>query len=296
MGRRRLRPGPPTRPSRLPVHRLLGLPLVPRDGPRVVRGRRRRRRAQRRFREHQGRPRGTPRRRRRLHGGGPGRHRLGRLADERLPHPRRSPLLRRHLLPARTTDTGMPSFRTVLAALSDAWDQPPPGGRSPGRRAGRRPWPPAPRSSARRSTAGRGRRRSRAAGPRCHGGRGARPQLRPPVGRLRPGARSSPSPPWSTLLCATRATATDADRRHPGPTDGRRSPSTPWPPAASTTTSAVASPATRPTTSWLVPHFEKMLYDQAGLLRAFLHGWQVTGRDDLPAGWSRGSSPTWTAT
>ena len=31
---------------------------------------------------------------------------------------------------------------------------------------------------------------------------------------------------------------------------------------------------------WLVPHFEKMLYDQAGLLRAFLHGWQVTGRRD----------------
>jgi uncharacterized protein YyaL (SSP411 family) len=31
---------------------------------------------------------------------------------------------------------------------------------------------------------------------------------------------------------------------------------------------------------WLVPHFEKMLYDQAGLLRAFLRGWQVTGRDD----------------
>ncbi len=31
---------------------------------------------------------------------------------------------------------------------------------------------------------------------------------------------------------------------------------------------------------WLVPHFEKMLYDQAGLLRAFLHGWQVTGREN----------------
>ncbi|MEO5680514.1 MAG: thioredoxin domain-containing protein [Acidimicrobiales bacterium] len=26
---------------------------------------------------------------------------------------------------------------------------------------------------------------------------------------------------------------------------------------------------------WLVPHFEKMLYDQAGLLRAYLHGWQL---------------------
>ncbi len=31
---------------------------------------------------------------------------------------------------------------------------------------------------------------------------------------------------------------------------------------------------------WLVPHFEKMLYDQAGLLRAYLHGWQLTGRPD----------------
>jgi len=28
---------------------------------------------------------------------------------------------------------------------------------------------------------------------------------------------------------------------------------------------------------WLVPHFEKMLYDQALLLRAYLHAWQVTG-------------------
>ncbi|MGH9268967.1 MAG: thioredoxin domain-containing protein, partial [Acidimicrobiales bacterium] len=29
---------------------------------------------------------------------------------------------------------------------------------------------------------------------------------------------------------------------------------------------------------WLVPHFEKMLYDQAQLVRAYLHGWQLTGR------------------
>ena len=28
---------------------------------------------------------------------------------------------------------------------------------------------------------------------------------------------------------------------------------------------------------WLVPHFEKMLYDNALLARAYLHGWQVTG-------------------
>jgi uncharacterized protein YyaL (SSP411 family) len=28
----------------------------------------------------------------------------------------------------------------------------------------------------------------------------------------------------------------------------------------------------------MVPHFEKMLYDQAQLVRAYLHGWQVTGK------------------
>ena len=27
---------------------------------------------------------------------------------------------------------------------------------------------------------------------------------------------------------------------------------------------------------WMVPHFEKMLYDQAQLLRAYVHGWQLT--------------------
>ena len=31
---------------------------------------------------------------------------------------------------------------------------------------------------------------------------------------------------------------------------------------------------------WLVPHFEKMLYDNALLARTYLHGWQET-RDDL---------------
>jgi uncharacterized protein len=30
---------------------------------------------------------------------------------------------------------------------------------------------------------------------------------------------------------------------------------------------------------WLVPHFEKMLYDQALLSRLYLHAWQITGHD-----------------
>ncbi len=32
---------------------------------------------------------------------------------------------------------------------------------------------------------------------------------------------------------------------------------------------------------WLVPHFEKMLYDNALLARAYLHGWQLTGDERL---------------
>src|SRR5438034_2494164 len=30
---------------------------------------------------------------------------------------------------------------------------------------------------------------------------------------------------------------------------------------------------------WLVPHFEKMLYDNAQLARLYVHGWQVTGNE-----------------
>jgi uncharacterized protein YyaL (SSP411 family) len=33
--------------------------------------------------------------------------------------------------------------------------------------------------------------------------------------------------------------------------------------------------------AWIVPHFEKMLYDNALLARAYLHGWQVSGGDPL---------------
>ncbi len=32
--------------------------------------------------------------------------------------------------------------------------------------------------------------------------------------------------------------------------------------------------------TWTVPHFEKMLYDQAGLAAAYLHAWQATARRD----------------
>jgi uncharacterized protein YyaL (SSP411 family) len=35
--------------------------------------------------------------------------------------------------------------------------------------------------------------------------------------------------------------------------------------------------------TWTVPHFEKMLYDNALLARAYLHGWQVSGDEPLRA-------------
>ena len=91
------RRGPP--PARL--DRLLGLPLVPRDGARIVRRRADRGGHERAVRLREGRPRGAPGHRRDLHGGLPGADRTGRLAAQRVPHARRRSVLRRHLLPAR---------------------------------------------------------------------------------------------------------------------------------------------------------------------------------------------------
>ena len=50
-----------------------------------------------------------------------------------------------------------------------------------------------------------------------------------------------------------------------------------WPAAASTTSSPAGSPATAVDAGWVVPHFEKMLYDNALLLRGYLHWWRATG-------------------
>ena len=55
--------------------------------------------------------------------------------------------------------------------------------------------------------------------------------------------------------------------------------STRWPRAASTTRWAADSRATPWTRVWLVPHFEKMLYDNALLARAYLHGFQALGHE-----------------
>ena len=103
MGRRGARPRARRGPADPPLHRLRGVPLVPRDGARVLRGRGNRAAPERALRQHQGRPRGTPGPRRGLHGRGRDADRPRRLAADRVPHAGRRAVLRRHVLPARAT-------------------------------------------------------------------------------------------------------------------------------------------------------------------------------------------------
>ena len=47
---------------------------------------------------------------------------------------------------------------------------------------------------------------------------------------------------------------------------------------------------------WLVPHFEKMLYDNAQLARVYIHAWQADRRSALRATWRGTPSSTCSAT
>ena len=258
--RRGVRRGPPPRRAGPAVGRLRGLPLVPRHGARVVRGRAGRRADERELRQHQGRPRGAAGHRRRLHGRDHGADRARRLADDLPAHARRRAVLRRHVLPARAV------HRAARRAVAQAWR----GDRAEvlrgraarGRRAGRACRLPraqaAPLPDARR--------------PRHARSRQLATHVRPRARRASAGRRSSRRRwCWSSCCASTSAPATR--RRWP------------WP---SATFEAMArggmydqlgggfarysvDPA------WVVPHFEKMLYDNALLLRAYLH-WHAAHR------------------
>ena len=102
LGLRSARARPRREPAHPALHRVLGLPLVSRDGPRVVRGRSDRGGHEHPLRQHQGGPGGTARPRQDLPGRAPApRAPPGRLAAHDVPHPERShAVLRRDLLPA----------------------------------------------------------------------------------------------------------------------------------------------------------------------------------------------------
>ena len=56
-----------------------------------------------------------------------------------------------------------------------------------------------------------------------------------------------------------------------------------WPAAACTTSSRGGFHRYSVDERWLVPHFEKMSYDNSELLKNYLHGWQVTQNPLLAA-------------
>ena len=205
---------------------------------------------------HQGRPRGAARRRRDLHGRRAGDDRLRRLAAERVPDARRRPVLLRHLLPAR------PAPRAAVVA-----------------RAARRRRATRGRRSARRST----RRRSRTS----RGCRARRSWRRPRTRSIRVVAGRRPSSRCGALFDgehggwggAPKFPATSVmefllargENAMPLQTLRRM--------ASGGIYDQVGGGFARYSVDarWLVPHFEKMLYDNALLARAYLHAFQVSG-------------------
>ena len=168
---------------------------------------------------------------------------------------------------------GMPSFRRVLDAVDDAWhnrrdevDHQADALAEAIERRTRLPrlprahWTPAPSTLDRRP-------------PRCWTRRW--PSWGPASTRPGEGSgppRSSPRPSWSSCVCATTACTGE-------PSSLAMATTTLGAMAAGGIYDHVGGGFARYSTdaTWTVPHFEKMLYDQAGLVRAYLHAWQVTG-------------------
>ena len=115
--RRRPRAGPPG-PAR---HRRGLVPLVPRDGRRVVRESGAGRVPERALRLHQGGPGRAARRRRPLPAGGAGADPPGRLAADGVPHARRARCSTAAPTSRPTACTAGPGFRTVLESVLDAY-------------------------------------------------------------------------------------------------------------------------------------------------------------------------------
>ena len=193
----------------------------------------------------------------------------------------------------RATATACPSFRRVLDAVDESWQHRRDEVERAGRRAGRRHRPPRPVLPAdldrpAPSDAPGSRARPRRSWPARSAELARRASTRPGAGSARP--RSSPRPSWWSCACATTAyPGDDASLRHghhhPGRHGGGRHLRPP-------------GGRLRPLLHRrhvAVPHFEKMLYDQAALVRVYLHAWQVTGRARLLPGGGGDRRPTCSA-
>ena len=265
MERRVARGGARDRQADPAVRRLLRVPLVPRHGPRVVRGRGDGAAHERALRQHQGRPRGAPRPRQDLPDepsapDGPSR----RLAAHGVSHSGPAPDLHGHVF-SQGTSLRPAGVREVLAG------------------------DPRPLSQqGRRDPRARGAARPRARQPRC----GERRRLRGAVAlAARQGTRAARS---TATTPSTAASAAGRSSRTRGTSSsclriGTR--------AAATARGCVWS-CTRSTAwrsagcydhlgggffrysvdrHWSIPHFEKMLYDNAQLLSVYADAYVATG-------------------
>ena len=220
----------------------------------------RRRGDERGVRLHQGRPRGAARPRRGLHERHRRADRPGRLADDVLPHPRRQAVLLRHLLPEAELPAAARRGHRDLA--------------EPARRGGARPsdqiiaascgrWRPACPAAGRRCS------------PRC--ATTPSPPCWPTRTPQRGGFGGAPKFPPSALLEAllrSHERTGDVLRRW------RRCERTATAMARGGIYDQLAGGFARYSVdaSWVVPHFEKMLYDNALLLRAYAHWARRTGK------------------
>ncbi len=205
VGARGVRGGPAPQRAGAALGRVRRLPLVPRDGPRVVRGPRDRRGHERALRQHQGRPRGASRRGRGLHAGHHRDDRARGLADDLCARPRREPVLRRHLLPRRAA--ARPAVLPAGAGRDRGGLAGPPRGGTPRRRQPARAPQPAGGRDRRADGEGRARRRRADPGPGVRRG-GGRVRWRPEV----------PAVDGAGVPASTRGRGLE----RPGPADARR--------------------------------------------------------------------------
>ena len=185
---------------------------------------------------------------------------------------------------------GLPSFRQVLARIGEAWRERPRRGRGIG-------------DSPRRARPITGR---RAAAPAAAGARGRpassrRPTLDAAVAALERDVRRAPR----RLGRRAEVPAADDDRASCLREHVRTGDERPLAMARRTLDAMAAGGIydhlgggfARYATDaiWLVPHFEKMLYDNAQLARVYVHAWQVTGDAALRARWPARRSTSWPA-
>ena len=242
------------------LRRLQLVPLVPRDGARVVRERDHRGAHERPLRQREGRPRGAARRRRRHHGGNRRHDGLGRLADDGLHDARREAVLRGHVLPARAAprDPELPGA-------------PARGRRRPGASAATDLEQQAARiDGALRSTAGsEASTEPLTSSLLAEAARGIAATFEPAFGGF---GRAPKFPAASTLEFLLRRGDEESLAMVTATLDGM---------AAGGFYDVVGGGFHRYSVDdrWLVPHFEKMLYDNAVLVSTYLHAWVVTGRE-----------------